>query len=356
MKLHFEYLSELIDSLVGLSLEMDTFVRSAENVLANRERLRGKVDDLIDLIHYIGELLDVEAVAESLSILVTTRYLSPLLLSSISPRRDNHSLLLTPISALFFFSEFLLIVRHHETIYTFLSSFLFDTQNTLTTHWIRHNEKYCLEPITLSSPTGEYVNEDHVFFDFLLEAFDSSQADDSKAFYGLMLIYSMFQNNADVGELLSAANFPVLKESTTTSLAQQNLARLRIASTSSISKRTRAITEIGVEATEEDEIFHDVPEEQTLPKNVESESRSRFQSAVDELPPPSTSGCDGRLFDALSSIIKAVGTDDNRIRPITLELACLVIRQILMTVDDEKVHTSLTKLCFEVRLDRKSVV
>lgn len=48
---------------------MDTFVRSAENVLANRERLRGKVDDLIDLIHYIGELLDVEAVAESLSIL-----------------------------------------------------------------------------------------------------------------------------------------------------------------------------------------------------------------------------------------------------------------------------------------------
>lgn len=345
-----EYLSELIDSLVGLSLEMDTFVRSAENVLANRERLRGKVDDLIDLIHYIGELLDVEAVAESLSILVTTRYLSPLLLSSISPRRDNHSLLLTPISALFFFSEFLLIVRHHETIYTFLSSFLFDTQNTLTTHWIRHNEKYCLEPITLSSPTGEYVNEDHVFFDFLLEAFDSSQADDSKAFYGLMLIYSMFQNNADVGELLSAANFPVLKESTTTSLAQQNLARLRIASTSSISKRTRAITEIGVEATEEDEIFHDVPEEQTLPKNVESESRSRFQSAVDELPPPSTSGCDGRLFDALSSIIKAVGTDDNRIRPITLELACLVIRQILMTVDDEKVHTSLTKLCFEVRL------
>lgn len=64
-----EYLSELIDSLVGFSIEMDTFVRSAENVLANRERLRGKVDDLIDLIHYIGELLEVEAVAESLSLL-----------------------------------------------------------------------------------------------------------------------------------------------------------------------------------------------------------------------------------------------------------------------------------------------
>lgn len=351
-----EYLSELIDSLVALSIEMDTFVRSAENVLANRERLRGKVDDLIDLIHYIGELLEVEAVAETLSILVTTRYLSPLLLSSISPRRDNHSLLLTPVSALFFFSEFLMVIRHHETIHTFLSSFLFDSQKTLMTHWIRHEQNYCLEPMTLSSPVGEVVDQDCVFFDNLLEAFDSCRLDDSRAFYGLMLIYSMFQNKADVGELLSAANFPVLKEPTTT-LAQQNLARLRIASTSSITKRNRAITEVGVEATEEEDVFHDAAEERNLPDDA---GRSRFQSAADELPPPAppatttssespTPPCDSRLFDALSSIIKAVGMDDNRIRPITLELACLVIRQILMTVDEERVHTNLTKLCSEVR-------
>ncbi|CAL2037595.1 unnamed protein product [Caenorhabditis brenneri] len=369
-----EYLSELIDSLVALSIEMDTFVRSAENVLANRERLRGKVDDLIDLIHYIGELLEVEAVAETLSILVTTRYLSPLLLSSMSPRRDNHSLLLTPVSALFFFSEFLMVLRHHETIHTFLSSFLFDSQKTLMTHWIRHEQNYCLEPMTLSSPVGEeVVDQDCAFFDNLLEAFDSCRLDDSRAFYGLMLIYSMFQNKADVGELLSAANFPVLREPATT-LAQQNLARLRIASTSSMTKRCRAITEVGVEATEEEDVFHDAAEERNLDDliddvladfepNPDDTGRSRFQSAADELPPsvpppvpptssesPSPPGCDSRLFDALSSIIKAVGMDDNRIRPITLELACLVIRQILMTVDEERVHTNLTKLCSEVRL------
>ncbi|KAF1760202.1 hypothetical protein GCK72_008448 [Caenorhabditis remanei] len=376
-----DYLSELIDSLVALSIEMDTFVRSAENVLANRERLRGKVDDLIDLIHYIGELLEVEAVAESLSVLVTTRYLSPLLLSSISPRRDNHSLLLTPVSALFFFSEFLLVVRHHETIHTFLSSFLFDNQKTLMTHWIRNEQNFYLEPMSMSSPVTEnVVDQDCAFFDNLLEAFETCQTDDSRSFYGLMLIYSMFQNKADVGELLSAAHFPVLMRetsnpsATTGSLAQQTLARLRISSTSSITKRTRAVTEIGVEATEEDEIFHDVPEEQNMEELVddvlfdtenssyalqdpEETSRSRFQSAADELPVPTSSeslptssGLDSRLFDALSSIIRAVGTDDNRIRPITLELACLVIRQILMTVDDEKVHTNLTKLCSEVRL------
>ncbi|CAO4371667.1 unnamed protein product [Caenorhabditis nigoni] len=371
-----EYLSELIDSLVALSVEMDTFVRSAENVLANRERLRGKVDDLIDLIHYIGELLEVEAVAETLSVFVTTRYLSPLLLSSLSPRRDNHSLLLTPVSALFFFSQFLLVVRHHETIHTFLSSFLFDNQKTLMTHWIRHEQNFCLEPITMASPVGEMGDQNCVFFDNLLEAFDTCQLDDSRAFYGLMLIYSMFQNKADVGELLSAANFPVLhRESGSTvipsneqsSLAQQNLARLRSLSTSSQGKRTRAMTEIGVEATEEDEIFHDVPEERNLEdliddpfaadnnayQDPDETGRSRFQSAADELSPSesttTSSECDSRLFDALSCIIQGVGADENKIRPITLELACLVIRQILMTVDDEKVHTNLTKLCSEVR-------
>lgn len=375
-----DYLSELIDSLVALSIEMDTFVRSAENVMANRERLRGKVDDLIDLIHYIGELLEVEAVAETLSIFVTTRYLSPLLLSSISPRRDNHSLLLTPVSALFFFSQFLLIVQHHETIHTFLSTFLFDSQKTLATHWIRVGQNYCLEPMTLSSPVGDVRDQECVFFDNLLEAFDTCQMDDSRAFYGLMLIYSMFQNKADVGELLSAANFPVLHHHQTTvttvtqgappSLAQQNLARLRISSSttsSEIGKRARAVTEIGVEATEEDEddIFHDVPEERNLPSET---ARSRFQSAADELPPTTTtmtssesspttsSECDSRLFDALSSIVKGVGRDEHRIRPITLELACLVIRQILMTVDDEKVHTNLTKLCSEVRLKLLSFI
>ncbi|CAI2348683.1 unnamed protein product [Caenorhabditis sp. 36 PRJEB53466] len=372
-----EYLSELIDSLVALSIEMDTFVRSAENVQANRERLRGKVDDLIDLIHYIGELLEVDTIAESLSVLVTSRYLNPLLLSSLSPRRNNHSLLLTPISALFFFSQFLLVVRHHETIHIFLSSFLFDTQKTLQTHWIRQNQNYCLEALSelISSPVESETDGNRVFFDTLLEAFDSSQKDDSQAFYGLMLIYSMFQNKADVGELLSAAHFPVIKESTNS--VQQNLARLRMASTSSVSRRARAITEIGVEATEEEDVFHDVPEQlDDLEDDVmvdrensskeQEDVRSRFQSAADDVPPApslqnssdglSYSGYDSRLFDALSSIIRAVGSDDNRIRPITLELACLVIRQILMTVDDEKVHINLTDLCSKVRQKLLAVI
>uniref|UniRef100_A0A8R1I2N6 FPL domain-containing protein n=1 Tax=Caenorhabditis japonica TaxID=281687 RepID=A0A8R1I2N6_CAEJA len=310
------------------------------------------------------------------SLAVTTRYLSPLLLSSLSPRRNNHSLLLTPVSALFFFSEFLLVVRHHETIHNFLSSFLFDTQKTLKTHWIRHEENYCLEAVmeNLTSPVQDEGDPDRVFFDTLLEAFDASQKDDSLAFYGLMLIYSMFQNKADVGELLSAANFPVLKQSSPTGLALQNLARLRIASTTSMSRRPRAVTEIGVEATEEEEMFHDVPEQimddlvddvlvdgdenSRKIDDLASPTRSRFQSAADELPPnpgavasstSESSEYDSRLFEALSSIIQAVGSDENRIRPISLELACLVIRQILMTVDDEKFQTNLAKLCSDVR-------
>ena len=42
-------------------------------------------------------------------------------------------------------------------------------------------------------------------------------------------------------------------------------------------------------------------------------------------------------MDALLSIVDAVGKDGNRVRPITLELACLVTRQILLAIEDEAV-------------------
>ncbi|VDL71792.1 unnamed protein product [Nippostrongylus brasiliensis] len=38
-----QYLHDLVDSLVAQAIELDTFVRSAENVIANRDRLREKV-------------------------------------------------------------------------------------------------------------------------------------------------------------------------------------------------------------------------------------------------------------------------------------------------------------------------
>ncbi|CAI5446636.1 unnamed protein product [Caenorhabditis angaria] len=338
-----QYLAELVDCLVEASISLDIYVRSAQNLQANRERLREKVDDLIDLVHYIGELLDVETMADSLSDLVTNRYLMPLLLSSLLPRIGNNAVMLTPVSAFFFFSQFLLIIQHHSTIQNFLSAFLFDDQSTISTHWIRTEEAFCLQKID-QPPKSE-----RVFFDSLLGAFDASQKDDYLTFYGLMLIFSMFQNKADVGELLNAANFPVIKDITNLKIVQEN------------PKRERLMTEVGVEAKEE-EVYHDVVErmEELNTDDVflpPEEPRSRFASAVDDLEaprspeqtPPPTKSCDSRLVDALCSIISAVGKENSNIRPLTLELACLVIRQILMTIDDDDILKNLTNLCGEVR-------
>ncbi|PAV80323.1 hypothetical protein WR25_08365 [Diploscapter pachys] len=61
------YLCDVIDGLVQQAIDLDIFVRSAANVQANRDRLRDKVDDLIDLLHYIAELLEVPSMAETLS-------------------------------------------------------------------------------------------------------------------------------------------------------------------------------------------------------------------------------------------------------------------------------------------------
>ncbi|CAD6185747.1 unnamed protein product [Caenorhabditis auriculariae] len=355
------YLSELVDSLVGLAIDLDVFVRSAENVQANRERLRDKVDDLIDLVHYIGELLDVDAMAEWLSHLVSSRFLMPLLLNSLAPRRDNHAVLLTPVSSLFFFAQFLLVVTHRPTIQGYLSAFLFDDPSILRSHWIRQGESFRLQNIEPPSKTPE----NRVFFESLLSAFDASQKDDYLSFYGLMLIYAMFQNNGDVGELLATVNFPFRSRHSSTQQPPQ----------SSQDTRGRALTELAVEATEDsyrevvdrlqdlkqeemdDEVLVDEPRPPSASQTSESDGpRSRFMSAAEELEPspatekePKPQSCDYRLIEALSSIIAAVGNEQNRVRPITLELACLVIRQILLSVDDEQLHSSLTSLCGKAR-------
>ncbi|KJH50836.1 hypothetical protein DICVIV_02986 [Dictyocaulus viviparus] len=280
------YLLELVDSLVAQSIELDTFVRSAENVIANRERLRDKVDDLVDLLHYIGELLDVAVVADSLSDLLSNRFLIPILLNSLAPRCDNHAILLTPVSSFFFFAQFLLVISHRNTIQTFLSAFIFEDVWLLTSQWVHDGDSYSLQ-LVKRPPRSE----DRVFFEAFLCAFDSSKNDDYLSFYGLMLIYAMFRNKGNVAELLSAANLP----------------------------------------------FFQHQKEKTESLSIDGQSIK--DSHADSSDQPVT--CDERIIDALLSIIDAAGKEDSRLRPITLELACLVLRQILMVVDNDKIHASI---------------
>uniref|UniRef100_A0A1I7XR50 FPL domain-containing protein n=1 Tax=Heterorhabditis bacteriophora TaxID=37862 RepID=A0A1I7XR50_HETBA len=179
-------------------------VRVDDPGMAEFVKTATKVDDLVDLLHYIGELLDVNVLAESLSSLVSSRFLIPLLLNSLAPRRHNSAVLLTPVSSLFFFAEFLLVVAHRETIQTFLSSFLFEDASILTSHWVRTNESFCLQ----STIPSDRALDSRVFFNALLGAFDATKNDDYLSFYGLMLIYAMFQNKG--GQNYALAIFDII--------------------------------------------------------------------------------------------------------------------------------------------------
>ncbi|KAK6740546.1 hypothetical protein RB195_008793 [Necator americanus] len=279
------YLYDLVDSLVAQSIELDTFVRSAENVIANRERLRDKVDDLVDLLHYIGELLDVAALTEFLSELVSSRFLVPLLLNSLAPRRHNNAILLTPVSSFFFFAQFLLVICHHDTVQTFLSAFLFEDASILASQWVHDGDTYSLQPVERPPRSNT-----RVYFDALLCAFDSSKNDDYLSFYGLMLIYAMFQNKGSVSELLSAANLPAIRRRSTESGYSRSGPLINLTSVESLD---------------------------------------------------SPMSCDERIIETLLSIVEAAGNEESRLRPITLELACLVLRQILLVVDHDHIHSSI---------------
>ncbi|CAI4232062.1 unnamed protein product [Auanema sp. JU1783] len=311
------YLCQLIDTIVRDTIDLDIFVRSAENVAVNRDRLRDKVDDLVDLLHYISELLDVDALAESLSDLLSSRFLFPLLLNSLASRRHNSSMLLTSVSSLFLFSQVLLIISHKGTINRFLKAFLFDDCSVLNNHWVRQESTYtllCLDSI--DPPSGV-----RVFFESLLSSFDMPKCDDYLVFYALMVVYSMFQNkeckfkrcvrmcfssilaclslgnrqisiSGDAGDILTAAHIPSLI----------------------IKRRNTEGVEYGEEA---------LP-----PENDQN----------------NTITCDERILSALLSVIEAAGNDDIRLRPVVLELSCLVLRQLIMVTDADQIQTRLCQV------------
>ncbi|CAJ0941092.1 unnamed protein product, partial [Mesorhabditis belari] len=263
------YLCDLIDQLVGMSIDLDVFVRSAENVTANRERLRDKVDDLIDIFHYVGDLLETNSIADSLSSLLTSRFIFPLLFNSLIARRNNQAVLLTPISALFYASQILLVISHRPLILSFLQAFLFEDASILCSQWIRSEDSYCLQTAPLTDST---ISEERAFFHGLLAALDSTQNDDYLSFYALMVIYAMLQNKGDVSDILAAASIP------------HNGAT-------------------GTVVT-----------------------------------------CEPRIVKCLIDVVESAAKADSRLRPITLELTCIVLRQLVLTVDDDNtLHEAIAR-------------
>ena len=53
-------------------------------------------------------------------------------------------------------------------------------------------------------------------------------------------------------------------------------------------------------------------------------------------------------MDALLSVVAAAGKEDSHLRPITLELACLVLRQLLLLIDADQVNKRQYKFFFSI--------
>jgi hypothetical protein len=55
-----EYFTGLAREIAQQTIEMDTFARSAQNELTNRERLLTMIDNHLDAMHYINDILTIK--------------------------------------------------------------------------------------------------------------------------------------------------------------------------------------------------------------------------------------------------------------------------------------------------------
>ncbi|KAF8358059.1 gop-1 [Pristionchus pacificus] len=294
-----EYLKEVVDGIVGVSIDLDQFVRSAENVQANRDRLRTKVDELIDSFHYVGELLILGDCMADLARLLSHRFIFPLLLTSLVPRTSDAAVLLSSVAALFSIGQFIQIVNHKELIHTILTALLFEDATVLVSHWTRADDSFCLQAVPPRGPQPQSSAQNRVFFNALLSALDVSMNDDYAAFFALYTIYAIFENKGDADELLTAARLPHAS------------------------------------------------------RRPEADPSTRLESEKD---------CDPRLLEALRLLVGAAGRANCRLRTITLQLACLVLRQFVMVLDSNDVHDQIralaesTKKCLTGRLSDAAFV
>ncbi|CAG9531694.1 unnamed protein product [Cercopithifilaria johnstoni] len=199
------YFCALSDSIARQSIEIDHFIRSAENESSNRKRLDAMIDDYLDYMHYLNDVLLIkdEKLSSVLIEVVSERLLGSLYLSSLGDIRRLHPTIavLTPVSTLFFLTHFLLIVDNFQAVQTFLSSFFFGDGSDVEYQWIR-NEKAAWVLVNMKAKDIE----SRAFFNGYMNALICSKNDHS-AFYGLIFIYALCQNKGARGEILEAVQF-----------------------------------------------------------------------------------------------------------------------------------------------------
>ncbi|KAK6101902.1 hypothetical protein QQG55_6390 [Brugia pahangi] len=198
------YFCALSDFIARQSIEIDHFVRSAENESSNRKKLDAMIDDYLDYMHYLNDILLIkdEKLSAVLIEVVFERLLGSLYLSSLGGiHLYPGTAILTPVSSLFFLAQFLLIVDDFHAVQTLLSSFFFGDGSDIEYQWIRNEKALWI----LTNMKAKDI-EPRAFFNGYLNALDCSRHDYS-AFYGLIFIYALCQNKGARREILDAVQF-----------------------------------------------------------------------------------------------------------------------------------------------------
>lgn len=198
-----DYFCSMVDNIVSHAVEIDHFARSAENEPSNCNRLDDLISEHLDHIHYLNDIYLVKdaLLSEMLSEMVFRRLIAALYLPSLnSLRLCPSAVVLTPVTSLFLLSQFLLIVTDSQAVQTLLSSFFFGDCSDIVSQWSREQNGV----LNLVNMPPIKAATSRVFFNSYLDCMCCDR-NDHAAFYCLVLLYAVCQNEGVMDEILEAA-------------------------------------------------------------------------------------------------------------------------------------------------------
>uniref|UniRef100_A0A0N4ZUZ3 FPL domain-containing protein n=1 Tax=Parastrongyloides trichosuri TaxID=131310 RepID=A0A0N4ZUZ3_PARTI len=201
-----EYFNTLVDMMADKAIDMDIFIRSAENVKANRSTLENMMFVYNDYCGYINDIFkrDNEEISNMLMQTMFNRLISPLFLVSLASLRESPTtILLCKVSSLYFLSQLIRIISDKSFIHTLLSALFFGDQNEVGTQWTKNMEGVR----SLSARKKSSTSQEKVFFFAHLKSLEISN-DDHSVFYGLFLLFAIYQNKCVQSDILEAAIIP----------------------------------------------------------------------------------------------------------------------------------------------------
>ncbi|CAK5077018.1 unnamed protein product [Meloidogyne enterolobii] len=203
-----DYFNNVCQEIAHQIIEMDTFARSAQNEASNRSRLSQYIDVHIDNLHYLNDILVIGNSELNLLVIDCLHQflIGPIYLASLaSIRAQPNTLLISRVTCLFLFAQFLKIIQETETIQNVLTSLFFGDINDIKTEWVRTLS----DGISLAMlRKWDKSVESSPFRNHLFMALHDGNDDDHACFFALIFINYILQNQAAQKELLNAAQLP----------------------------------------------------------------------------------------------------------------------------------------------------